>query len=98
MLQMHLVIASLSPVECAFAGHAKHAVPPDTFKYVPASHTKQSDDPFTALYLPGSQAMHSPPSGPVYPGIHTHDAASALPSGELAPFPVEHTEHTVPAL
>jgi len=49
----------------------KHAVLAGVFAANwPAGQNIQSAVPFVALYLPGVQAVHSPPSGPVYPAKH----------------------------
>ena len=39
------------------------------------------------MYVPAAHAAHTPPSGPVKPGSHTHAVASLLPPGddELSP-------------
>ena len=38
--------------------------------------------PFTSLYVPGAHAVHTPPSGPMYPLLHTHACEYMLCTGE----------------
>ena len=35
-----------------------------------AGQEMHAPDPITDLYVPAGQAVHSPPSGPVYPALH----------------------------
>ena len=44
-------------------------------------HCTQSADPADALCLPAAHTAHSPPSGPVNPGLQVHAVTSELPSG-----------------
>lgn len=37
--------------------------------------------PMTALYLPAKHALHVPPLGPVYPGLHTQLVSAVDPTG-----------------
>ena len=39
--------------------------------------------PETILYLPSANAVHGPPSGPLYPALHEQSARVSLPAGEL---------------
>ena len=39
--------------------------------------------PAVSLYLPATHAVHSPPSGPVYPALHLQSVNVSLPAVEL---------------
>jgi len=47
-----------------------------------AAHWVQLCDPVAGLYVPAAQMVHVPPSGPVYPALHTHWEMEVLPAGE----------------
>ena len=36
----------------------------------------------TSLYLPATHVSHTPPSGPVYPGLHTQSSGVLLDPGD----------------
>ena len=55
------------------------------------SPTAHGRDPVTDLYVPAGHAVHSPPSGPVYPVLHLQSVKALLPAGELEP--VGQSEH-----
>jgi len=55
---------------------------PCVVKYVPARQGSQAAAPDTSLYVPAMHAEHAAPSGPVYPGLHSHVVWAALPAGE----------------
>jgi len=44
---------------------------------------KHSALPAVSLYVPATHAVHSPPSGPVYPALHLQSVTLSLPAGEL---------------
>ena len=39
---------------------------------LPAAQLVHAAEPVTLLYVPAAQAVHVPPSGPVYPDTHRH--------------------------
>eukprot|EP00961_Rhodomonas_salina_P258499 3493592-Rhodomonas_salina.1 len=51
-----------------------HVPGPSATLKVPAGQSSQFCDPEVTLYLPGSQALHGPPSGPLYPALQLHTA------------------------
>jgi hypothetical protein len=51
-------------------------------EYVSAGQNTQALEPLTFLKVPIPQALHSPPSGPVYPNAQTQKAA---PRAEMRP-------------
>jgi hypothetical protein len=72
----------------------------------------QAFEPIIDLYVPGSQAVHAPPSGPVYPRLHlqlvcavdpTTDCELAVQSMHVAEpvavlnFPAPHSVHVPPS-
>ena len=72
--------------------------------------SRQAEDPMKSLYLSASQGTHSPPSGPVYPALHTQSVSAVLTLGEMLLFgqsvqasepgvglyvPVGHAEHSL---
>ncbi|MGB1607291.1 MAG: hypothetical protein ACPIOQ_81950, partial [Promethearchaeia archaeon] len=46
---------------------------------LPAAQLVHAASPTDGLKLPAAHASHAPPSGPVKPGVHVHDASDALP-------------------
>ena len=66
---------------------------PTTTENVFALHSVQSALPICALNVPATHARHGPPSGPVYPPLHTH-AALEPPDCEFAPQ-FEHADIAV---
>ena len=45
-------------------------VAPVVVRYFPATQAVQAWVPCVSLYFPVSHAIHVPPFGPVYPGLH----------------------------
>ena len=41
-------------------------------------HDVHATDPRADFHVPTSQAVHSVPSGPVYPAMHVHDVSNGL--------------------
>ena len=41
-------------------------------------HDVHVASPGASLYLPATHVSHTPPSGPVYPGLHTQSPTSSL--------------------
>eukprot|EP00961_Rhodomonas_salina_P050515 678341-Rhodomonas_salina.1 len=78
------------------AGHATHAVPASTFRYVPAVQSEHGADPFMSLYVPAPHAAHEPPSGPMYPALHKHPCTDVVLGRELEA--AGHAKHDVPAI
>ena len=77
--------------------------------YVPCKHSVQAAEPFRCLNDPAKQALHSKPSGPVYPLLQVQLVSSPLPApenvctgqslhvdSELSPMSVEYlpSEHS----
>ena len=52
--------------------------------YVPCKHSVQAAEPFRCLNDPAKQALHSKPSGPVYPLLQVQLVSSPLPAPENA--------------
>jgi len=46
--------------------------------------SKQAALPAVSLYVPAEHAEHSPPSGPVYPAMHSQSVTLSLPSDDEA--------------
>jgi hypothetical protein len=72
-LQEHAAIAELDSAECEFAGHDKHTdnvFAPTVAEYVPTPQSVHAAPPLFVLYLPATQAVQTPPSGPVLPAAH----------------------------
>lgn len=65
------------------AGHTRHSTAPAWVLNVPSGHAAQRCDPDSGLYLPASQAVHAPPSGPLYPALQVQCAARKLWAWEL---------------
>ena len=61
---------------------------------LPAAQLVHAAAPTDGLKLPAAHASHAPPSGPVKPGVHVHDASDALPDAEVvfAGQPVQTSE------
>jgi hypothetical protein len=51
-------------------------------QYVFTGQSVHDTDPLVVLNFPATQAVHAPPSGPVYPGAHTHCDNNPLPAPE----------------
>ena len=67
--------AALAPAtpEYAPAAQVRHTfalVAPDTPEYVPAEQFTHDEFPVIFLNFPATQAVQTPPSGPVYPALH----------------------------
>jgi hypothetical protein len=83
------------------AGHARQvaaSVAPGVVEYVAAAQSEQAALPAAILYLPATQAVHVPPSGPVYPALQAgviQSALDVLAMGELVP--AGHVSHTPPS-
>ena len=45
-------------------------------------HPEQAPEPIAILYVDAKHAVHSPPSGPVYPWLHLQLARVPLPTAE----------------
>lgn len=75
-------------------GQAAHEVAASSAEYDPAAQGRQSDEPLRALNAPMAQAVHVPPSAPLYPGLHTHLARSPLPASEFEW--AGHSTHATP--
>ena len=70
--------------EPEFAGHARQAtVAATVVENVLAPQSVHATLPITFLYFPATQAVHTPPSGPVKPALHTQAARAELAVGEL---------------
>ena len=50
-------------------------------EYVFPPHSRHAALPMTFLYLPAAHALHVPPLGPVYPGLHTQLVRAVDPTG-----------------
>ena len=62
----HTVAPDKEYVPAAHVGsHVDAVLAAVTVEYLPGSHDVHKVLPSDALYLPGTQAVHSPPSGPV---------------------------------
>jgi hypothetical protein len=96
-LHAQLAAAVLPSEEFEFAGHARHAaadVAAVVGEYVPAAQSVHAALPVAVLYLPATQAVHGPPSGPVYPALQPRLIQAALDElaiGEVKP--VGHAMH-----
>ena len=78
----HLVLA-LFPLVARYLPatqfkHVDSAVAPVVVEYLPFSHNIQDSGPITILNVPGSQAVHTKPSGPVYPALHVQFVSTVL--------------------
>lgn len=52
-------------------------------EYVALPQIVHSAAPDAILYVPSRQAVHVPPFGPLYPGLHVHAVLTLLPAVEL---------------
>ena len=91
VLHVQAATVELGLGELEFAGHARQvaaSVAPVVVKYVPAAQSEQAALPVMILYLPATQAVHVPPSGPVYPALQAgliQAALDVLAMGEVVP-------------
>jgi hypothetical protein len=73
---------------------------PAVAEYVPEKQLVHPTEPVVVLYFPATQAVHGPPSGPVYPALQAalrQAALDVLAVGEVKP--AGHTVHCdVPVL
>ena len=74
----HCVRSSESYVRPGQVLHVPLLVALTEVELFPASHKVQGSDPLAGLYLPATQAVHGPPSGPVYPGLQVQSVILSL--------------------
>ena len=60
--------------------------------------SKQSAGPTISLYLPATHAVHSPPSGPVYPAMHSQSVTLSLPAADVASDDGQSKHSALPAV
>ena len=90
-LHVQAARAELASGELELVGQAPHVVAtvaPAVVEYVPAEHSVQTALPVAVLYLPATQAVHVPPSGPVYPALQAglkQAVLDVLAWGEVKP-------------
>jgi hypothetical protein len=85
-LQVQAARAELEIGELEPAGQATQVVAivaPVVVEYVAAAQSVQAALPAMILYLPGTQRVHAPPSGPVYPTLHVQAVRAELGIGEF---------------
>jgi hypothetical protein len=85
--------------EYVCAGQSLHVasnIAPVPVEYLPCEHCEHGDDPFTSLKEPATHALHTAPSGPVYPLLHVQSVSSPLPAIEYVPD--GQSTHCPPAL
>ena len=86
---MQAVLAVLVASELEPAGHARQAastVAPTVAEYFATAQSVQPALPVALLYFPVAQAVHVPPSGPVYPALQVHAVAALQPLHDAPEF------------
>jgi hypothetical protein len=85
VLQIQPVNAEhVTHVEPEFVGHARQAtVAATVVEYVLAPQSVHATLPITFLNFPATQAVHGPPSGPVYPILQMHISICEPGPGEF---------------
>jgi hypothetical protein len=53
-----------------------------SLEYLPSEHREHTALPLESLYVPGAHAEQLPPSGPVYPKLHTQSVILSEPVAE----------------
>jgi hypothetical protein len=58
--------------------HTLALVAPTTLEYTPVGQSKHAEFPVTFLNFPATQAVQTPPSGPLYPALHLQELIPEL--------------------
>ena len=85
-VQVQAPTAVLAMGEVPPTGHATQVpevVAACVDEYLAAAQSVQDTLPLTVLYFPAEQAVHGPPSGPVYPKLQSQAVNVSLDSDEL---------------
>ena len=100
-LQVQLVRMLLPSPEYVWCGQVVHVdseISPVSVEYVPCEHNEHTDEPLTVLYVPATHALHSCPSGPVYPRLQVQSVILLLPSPEyVCPGQLVHVTFEISA-
>ena len=92
------------------ASQVNSKISPVSIEYFPGEQSVHGDDPFKSLNVPATHAVHTPPSGPVWPSMHVQmvlpgpekalagqssHVASEILAAPVEYLPLEHFVHGV---